>query len=108
LGLEKKNELILGFRALKRGTHVQLHAFARTSRARAHTHTATAAHTHDVQAKSLLLCQRATPKKTETPVVGGWVRGQKRLGSDFPPEICYRVFEVPSPRNARKRDKNKS
>ena len=43
-------------------------------------------------------------KKSVTPMVGGWVRGQKRLGSDFIFDIFYRVFELPSPRNAQKRD----
>jgi hypothetical protein len=38
--------------------------------------------------------------KSVTPVVGWWVRGQKRTRIFF-----YRVFELPSPRNAQKRDK---
>jgi hypothetical protein len=46
-------------------------------------------------------------KKSVTPVVGGWVEGQKRTGVDF---LCVifvfnRVFELPSPRNAQKCDK---
>jgi hypothetical protein len=45
-------------------------------------------------------------KKSVTPVVGGWVRGQKRTRVRFIFSIFfYRVFELPSPRNAQKRDK---
>jgi hypothetical protein len=44
--------------------------------------------------------------KSVTPVVGGWVRGQKRTRVRFIfSDIFYRVFELPLPRNARKRDK---
>jgi hypothetical protein len=41
-----------------------------------------------------------------TPVVGGWVRGQKMTRVRFVFfDIFYRVFELPLPRNAQKRDK---
>jgi hypothetical protein len=47
--------------------------------------------------------------KSVTPVVGGWVRGQKRTRVRFIFSIFfYRVFELPSPRNAQKHDKQKS
>jgi hypothetical protein len=44
-------------------------------------------------------------KKWVTPVVGGWVAGKKRTRVRFIFSIFfYRVFELPSPRNAQKRD----
>jgi hypothetical protein len=39
--------------------------------------------------------------------VGG-SEAEKGLGSDFFGDFFYRVFELPSPRNAQKRDKKKS
>jgi hypothetical protein len=54
---------------------------------------------------------RGRQKKVGDPR-GGWVGGseaKKGLGSDFFPRyFFYRVFELPSPRNAQKRDKKKS
>jgi hypothetical protein len=48
----------------------------------------------------------AAQKKSVTPVhavVGGWVRGQKRTRVRFIFSILfYGVFELPSPRNAKK------
>jgi hypothetical protein len=38
-------------------------------------------------------------------VVGGWVRGQKSTRVRFFVDFFNRVFELPSPRNAPKRDK---
>jgi hypothetical protein len=54
--------------------------------------------------------QGALKKKVTDPYVVGWfLGGQKstRVGQVFF-EIFYRVFELPSPRNAQKRDKTKS
>jgi hypothetical protein len=49
-------------------------------------------------------------KMPVTPVVGGWV-GVRKMdmmeGVRFFWRFFYRVFELPSPRNARKRDKTK-
>jgi hypothetical protein len=40
---------------------------------------------------------------------GGWVdQYEKGMGSNYIFRIFYRVFELPSPRNAQKRDKRKS
>jgi hypothetical protein len=50
-------------------------------------------------------------KKPVTPVVGGWVRGQKTEKDQdqiYLFDSFSGVFELPSPRNAQKRDKNKS
>jgi hypothetical protein len=45
-------------------------------------------------------------KKSDTLVMGGWVRGQKgNMVKYFPPKYFYGVFELPLPRNAQKRDK---
>jgi hypothetical protein len=53
--------------------------------------------------------QGAGKTKSVTPVVGGWVRVRKRTRVRFIFLIFfYRVFELPSSRNAQKRDKNKS
>jgi hypothetical protein len=42
-------------------------------------------------------------QKSVTPV--GWVRGQKKTGVRFiSPDFFNGVFELPSPRNAQKRD----
>jgi hypothetical protein len=47
----------------------------------------------------------AKKKKSGTPVVGGWVRVRKRTRVRFIFSIFfYRVFELPSSRNAQKRD----
>jgi hypothetical protein len=46
--------------------------------------------------------QGAGQKRSATPVVGGWVRGQKRARVRF---ILNGVFELPSPGNAQKRGK---
>jgi hypothetical protein len=56
------------------------------------------------------LLARGRPKtKSVTPVVGGWVRVRKKDGVRFIfPIFFYRVFELPSPRNAQKRDKQNS
>jgi hypothetical protein len=44
-------------------------------------------------------------KKSVTPAVGGGVSGQTGPGSDlFVGYFFYGVFELPSPRNAQKRD----
>jgi hypothetical protein len=48
----------------------------------------------------------AKQKKSGTPVVGGWVRVRKRTRVRFIFSMFfYRVFELPSSRNAQKRDK---
>ena len=50
----------------------------------------------------------AKKKKSVTPVVGGWVRVRKRTRVRFIFSIFfYRVFKLPSSRNAQKRDKKK-
>jgi hypothetical protein len=54
--------------------------------------------------------QGADRQKTNpgTPVVGGWIRVRKSDGVGFIFSIFFcrcRVFELPSPRNAQKRDK---
>jgi hypothetical protein len=50
--------------------------------------------------------QGAGKKQTVTPVVGGWVRVRKRTRVRFIFLLLfYRVFELPSSRNAQKRDK---
>ena len=47
-------------------------------------------------------------KKSVTPVVGRWVKVRKRTRVRFNFSIFfYRVFELPSSRNAQKRDKKK-
>jgi hypothetical protein len=47
-------------------------------------------------------------KKSVTPVVGGWVRVRKMTRVRFIFSIFfYRVFELPSSRNAQKRDLKK-
>jgi hypothetical protein len=59
-------------------------------------------------AKQLVNKGHSTKKVTDphVVVVGWFLGGQKsaRAGQFFP-EIFYRVFELPSPRNAQKRDK---
>jgi hypothetical protein len=53
---------------------------------------------------------RGTQKKSGGPLRGWLVppRPKKYQGwSDFVSRFFYRVFELPSPRNAQKRDKNK-
>jgi hypothetical protein len=59
--------------------------------------------------RSLRLAPRGRPKqKSVTPVVGGWVKVRKRTRVRFFFSIFfYRVFELPSSRNAQKRDKKK-
>jgi hypothetical protein len=53
--------------------------------------------------------QGAAQKKSVTSVVGGWSETKKGPGSDlFPRYLFDGVFELPSPRNAQKRDKQKS
>jgi hypothetical protein len=57
--------------------------------------------------RSWMLAQGALKKKvTGLDVVGWFLGGQKYQGwSDFFPRFFCRVFELPSPRNAQKRDK---
>jgi hypothetical protein len=51
----------------------------------------------------------ASKTKSVTPLVGGWVKVRKRDGVRyFFSVLFYRVFELPSPRNAQKRDEQKS
>ena len=55
-----------------------------------------------------LLGKGPPKKKSVTPVVGGWVKVRKRTRVRFIFSIFfYRVFELPSSRNAQKRDKKK-
>jgi hypothetical protein len=58
---------------------------------------------------SSLFLKGPAKKKRGTPVVGGWVRVQIRIRVRFIFfDIFYRVFELPSSRNAQKRDKRNS
>jgi hypothetical protein len=57
-----------------------------------------------------LVVKGHSKKKVTDPYVVGWfLGGQKstRVGQIFFGDFFYRVFELPSPRNAQKRDKKK-